>query len=189
MENIHVPDDIAQELTETLRASHQGKVEFHENLRNDLQNKYAKLQKRIETMYEDKLDGSITESFYNEKRQEYREQQDKIKLRLDTLQSADEDYYLSVSYLLKVANKAPALFKGSEPTVKRKILKLLLQNCNVNGVTLCPTYRSPFDLFAEGAICQSWLPGLDELRNWFLYGNIIEINPHFQMVEASLLGL
>ena len=64
-----------------------------------------------------------------------------------------------MSRLVKVANKAPALFKGSEPTVKRQILKLLLQNCQVNGATLCPTYRSPFGAFAKGASHQKWLPG------------------------------
>jgi hypothetical protein len=71
-----------------------------------------------------------------------------------------------VSYLLKVANKAPSLFKGSEPTVKRQILKLLLQNCQVKGVTLYPTYRSPFDMFAEGASRTKWLPLLDVLRTF-----------------------
>lgn len=60
----------------------------------------------------------ITESLYNRKREEYRSKQEKIQLRLQTLQGADEEYYLSVSYLLKVASKAPKLFKGSEPDVK-----------------------------------------------------------------------
>ncbi|OGW90904.1 MAG: hypothetical protein A3D28_06410 [Omnitrophica bacterium RIFCSPHIGHO2_02_FULL_63_14] len=80
------------------------------------------------------------------------------------MQGADEDYYLSVSYLLRVANKAPDLFKSSESQVKRQILKLLLQNCQVNDVTLCPTYRSPFHVFVKGASRQKWLPGLYALR-------------------------
>ena len=135
------------------------KIQFHKNLLSDLKGEYDRLQQRIEKMYDEKLDGSITESFYNKKYQEFREHQEKIQLRLQTLRSADNDYYLSVSRLVKIANKAPALFKGSEPETKRQILKLLLQNCEVKGVNLCPTYRSPFGSFAKGASRQKWLPG------------------------------
>ena len=71
-------------------------------------------------------------------REAYRKEQEKIQLRLQTLQGADEDYYLSVSYLFKVASKAPSFFKSSEPEVKRQIVKLVLQNCSVNDATLCP---------------------------------------------------
>lgn len=158
VEDIHVPDDVAQELAQTLKESHQDKVHFHKSLLEDLQGEYQKLEKRIEKMYEDYLDGRITESFYNKKREEFRERQEKIQLRLSTLQSADEEYYLSVSYLLKVANKAPGLFKSSEVTVKRQILKLLLQNCQVNDASLCVAYRSPFDLFAKATSRTKWLP-------------------------------
>ena len=94
-----------------------------------------------------------------------------------------------MSYLLRVANKAPDLFKSSESQVKRQILKLLLQNCQVNDVTLCPTYRSPFHVFVKGASRQKWLPHLDELRNAFLYESIVETNPHFQAVELALVRL
>jgi hypothetical protein len=107
----------------------------------------------------------ITESFYNKKREEFRERQEKIQLRLGTLQSADEEYYLSVSYLLKVANKAPGLFKSSEVQVKRQILKLLLQNCQVDDVSLCVAYRSPFHLFAKATSRTEWLPELDNTKN------------------------
>ncbi len=165
-EDIHVPDDVAQELAQTLKESHQDKVHFHKSLLEDLQSEYQKLEKRIEKMYEDYLDGSITESFYNKKREEFRERQEKIQLRLGTLQSADEEYYLSVSYLLKVANKAPGLFRSSEVTVKRQILKLLLQNCQVDDVSLCVAYRSPFDLFAKATSRTEWLACLDNFRTY-----------------------
>ena len=66
-----------------------------------------------------------------------------------------------MSYLLKVANKAPGLFKSSEATVKRQILKLLLQNCQANGATLSVAYRSSFDLFAKATSRTEWLPRMD----------------------------
>lgn len=64
-----------------------------------------------------------------------------------------------------VANKAPGLFKSSEVTVKRQILKLLLQNCQVDDVSLCVAYRSPFHLFAKATSRTEWLPESSTPRN------------------------
>jgi hypothetical protein len=85
---------------------------------------------------------------------------------LGSLQKADEDYYLTAMYILKLANRAPEIFEGSEPAAKRQILKILLQNCVVNDATLVPTIRSPFDQWAEGASRHKWFPLVDKFRNF-----------------------
>ena len=66
---------------------------------------------------------------YNKKHQEYRAKQEKIQKRMDNLQKADEEYYITASYILNLANRAYDLFLSSEPDIKRQLLKLLLQNC------------------------------------------------------------
>jgi len=92
---------------------------------------------------------------------EYRTEQTNIQTKLKTLQKADTDYYTTEIYLLNLANKASGLFKSSKPDIKRQIIKLVLQNCVINDVTLYATYRNPFNLFAEGASRQKWLGGPD----------------------------
>jgi hypothetical protein len=32
-----------------------------------------------------------------------------------------------------------------------------------------PTYRKPFDLFAEGSKTGDWLTSLDNFRNWLIH--------------------
>ena len=112
----------------------------------------------------------ITESFYNKKREEYREKQKLIAERLANLQEADEEYYLTAMYILKLANRAPEVFESSEPEAKRQILKILLQNCLVKDATLIPTTRSPFSLLAKGASRQEWLPRLGSNQGHCGYG-------------------
>jgi hypothetical protein len=102
----------------------------------------------------------ITEDFYNKKLVEYRTEQTNIQIKQKELQEVDKDYYSKGIYLLKLANKAPAIFKSSEPEVQRQLIKLVLQNPTINGVTLCADYRKPFGIFAEGSSRHTWLPGL-----------------------------
>jgi DNA invertase Pin-like site-specific DNA recombinase len=164
LDKIRIPDKVVTSISKLLKESHQGKVEYYNTISVGLKNQYDLLQKRIERMYEDKLDGSITEDFYNKKLIEYRAEQSNIQTKLKNLQETDSNYYTTAVYLLNLANKAPALFKSSKPDIKRQIIKLVLQNCVVNDVTLCATYKSPFNLFAEGASCQSWLQGPNYLE-------------------------
>jgi len=61
----------------------------------------------------------------------------------------DKNYYTTGMYLLKLANKASAIFKSSEPDVKRQLIKLILQNPVINDATLNATIRKPFSLWAK----------------------------------------
>ncbi len=156
---IHIPDEIVESIGKMLKDSHKGKIEHYQTVSNELKTQYDILQNRIEKMYDDKLDGSITEDLYNKKLLEYRAEQENISTRLKNLQTADQDYYTTGIYLLKLANKAPEIFKSSEAEVKRHLIKLVLQNPVINDTTLSAIIRNPFNIFAEGASRHTWLPG------------------------------
>ncbi len=158
IDKIHIPDKIVKSISNTLKKSHEGKVDYYNSVSTELKGQYDLLQKRIEKMYEDKLDGSITESFYNKKLIEYRSEQSNIEIKLRNLRETDSNYYTTAIYLLNLANKAPAIFKRSEPDVKRQLIKIILQNPTINDVTLNATIRKPFSLWAKGPSRHNWLP-------------------------------
>jgi len=166
IEKIHIPDDVADSIGKFLKESHSGKVEYYNGISTGLKAQYEHFQKRIERMYEDKLDGSITEDFYNKKLLEYRAEQTNIQTRLNNLQNADSEYYTTGMFLLKLANKASDIFKRSEPDIKRQLIKIVLQNPVINDATLTATIRNPFSVFAEGASCHNWLPGHPQNPNF-----------------------
>ncbi len=97
------------------------------------QKEYQKYEARIEAMYESKLDGRITESFYNKKREDFRIKQKEVSDKISRLGYADEEYYLTSEYLLQLANRAYDLFISSEAEEKRQLLKLTLQNLKLEG--------------------------------------------------------
>ena len=141
-----------------LRDSHKGKKELHKETCLSLEDQYNKLENRIEKMYEDHLDGKINEDFFKRKHGEYRREQTNIQTRLNKLKGADEDYYITATYLLKLANKASKIFESSELETKRQLIKLVLQNPVVNDTTLTATIRKPFNLIVKGPSRSKWLP-------------------------------
>lgn len=156
--SLQIPHDVVEEITATLRKSHGDKTQFHRTLLEGYQNEYRKYEARIEAMYEDKLDGSITESFYSKKREEYRAKQKDISDNISRLGLADEEYYLTSEYLMQLANRAYDLFISSEAREKRQLLKLTLQNLRIEGNSVKFDLVKPFDKVFTCTSRQTWLP-------------------------------
>jgi site-specific DNA recombinase len=156
--SIQIPKGVVEEITATLRKSHRDKMQFHRTMLESYQREHQKYETRLEKMYEDKLDGSITESLYNKKREEYRAKQKEISGKIASLGIADEEYYLTSEYLLQLANRAYDLFMSSEAEEKRQLLQLTLQNLELDGKKVNFELVKPFDKVFACSNSQKWLP-------------------------------
>jgi len=77
---------------------------------------------------------------------------------MDNLQNVDEEYYITASYILSLANKAYDLFISSEPEIKRQLLQLVLQNCEIKDASLTYKLNYPFSAIFNCTQSQTWLP-------------------------------
>ena len=91
-----------------------------------LQAEQAKLERRVETMYEDKLDGKIDEAFFKRKADECRAEQARLATEIERLQRARLDY---IDNPAKLAQQAADLFEQQPPHEKRKLLRYVVTEC------------------------------------------------------------
>ena len=90
-----------------------------------------------------------------------RAKQKEISKKIAKLHFADEEYYLTSEYLLKLASNTSKLFESSEVHEKRLLLKMTLQNLVLNGKNIGYSWIKPFDAIANYAPRHAWLLGLD----------------------------
>lgn len=159
--SLQIPPDVIEQITTTLRKAHQDKTQFHRTMLHSYQDDYQKYETRIEKMYEDKLDGNISESLFNKKREEYRLKQQELTDKIKKLGLADEEYYLTSEYLLQLANRAYDLFISSEAEEKRQLIKLTLQNLKLRDKKIDFELVKPFDQVFACTSRQTWLPDKD----------------------------
>ena len=153
---LQIPDEIAAAIQADLKKSHQGKKEYHNTMNAHLEQEYSKLQNRIEKMYDDKLDGSITDHQYQERLTRFRIEQKSVQEKLKNLHTADEDYYTTVNFILNLCRRIPQLFESSKPEIKRRLINLVLLNPTLNDTTVNATIRKPFSFWAKGSSCPIW---------------------------------
>ena len=120
--------DIQDFLTKALRQSHQDEERFHSEALARLTAEHAQLQNRLDTMYVDKLDGKISESFYERKAAEWRAEQDRIAEAIRDHRRADRSYADTGVRLLELASGAHDAFMSQGSDEKRKLLQLLVSN-------------------------------------------------------------
>jgi len=118
----------------------------------------------------------ITESYYEKKRKEYRAKQREINGKIAKLHLADEEYYLTSEYLLKLASKASKLFESSEAHEKRQLLKLTLQNLELKDKKVRFNWIKPFDITAI------WLPS-PKINLTIDISHIIKVFEDFRFVQ------
>ncbi len=77
-------------------------------------------------------------------------------MALAGLDQANPDRLLDASRILELANKAYFLYVSQNPAEKAKLLRMVLSNCAIDGASLHPTYRKPFDLICRRVKNEEW---------------------------------
>jgi hypothetical protein len=142
------PKGVVDWIVTALRESYYDEKAFHAEAIARLQAEYRRLQNRIDAMYLDKLDGRIDTAFFDGKSAEWRAEQDRILRHIETHQSANRTYIEEGVQLLRLADRAHALFERQEPAEKRRLFNFLLSNCVWKDGVLTAEYRQPFDMLA-----------------------------------------
>jgi site-specific DNA recombinase len=142
---LQIPEDMLHEMTKELTRLHQDKIVFQQKLFDDLTKEQKGLKKMMDTLYLDRLRGRITDNDYDRFYETLKDQTTDITIRLDQLQEAEDNYYITSKYLLDLASRAFELFMSSEVDEKRQIIKLVLSNLEVKGENIVWELHKPFD--------------------------------------------
>ncbi len=107
--------------------------------------------------YDDKLNGTITEDFWQRKMEEWRAEEQQILIALDGFQACrNSDRLLNAKRILELANKASFLYLSYNSAQRARFLKLILLNCSIDELSVYPTYRYPFDRVFERVKTKEW---------------------------------
>ena len=108
----------------------------------------------------------IAQEMYDKKLKEYKEKQEDLLLQMEDHSKADGNFHITAATVLNLSSRALEIFKSSEVTEKRALLKFLLQNCILNGRKLLFELKTPFDVIAQYGKTQNWLRGTDDVRTF-----------------------
>jgi DNA invertase Pin-like site-specific DNA recombinase len=127
--HLRLDSEVLQWVREALRQSHQDENRSHNEAVARLQSEYDNLERRIEKMYLDRLDGRIDTGFFDRKASEWRNQQNVLAEEIQRHRESKQTYLSEGINLLELAGKAKDLFLKQPAREKRRLLSFLLSNC------------------------------------------------------------
>jgi hypothetical protein len=167
LQQIQIPDHVLACLQESLARDQEQAQTITAAQRNALQPRLSALQKRIDQAYQDKLDGKIPEDLWERKMQEWTREERRIQDAQARQEQPNNERLLTAQRTLELANKAYSLYLTRNPQEQAQLLRMVLLNCAIDGTTVQPTYRKPFDLIFERAKTEQWSGREDlNLRPW-----------------------
>ena len=134
----------------------------------------------------------ITNDLYDKKVLELNNRQQIIASELEAIAKSDESFYLTVSALLSVLSNTSNLFDSSRIEEKRRVLKFVFSNLEMNGSKLECTLNKPFDLLVKLPKCTEWRETLYKIGNYVeglnYYYNIAISNGYMKKNKDTLIS-
>ena len=151
-----MPKDMLEQTLETLSEVHKNKIKFHTDHFNKITKEQKRLSKMMDALYMDRLQGKINDEQYDRFYEKFVQDKEEITTRLNNLQEAEDNYYLTSKYVLNLADRAHDLFISSEVEEKRQLVTLVLQNIKMDGKKIVYDVQKPFNLMIEASDSHLW---------------------------------
>lgn len=151
LERINIPAELNDKIKEVLKEMQAVKVEYNETSSESINQQIKILTRRIDGLYADKLDGKISEEFWEKRNIEWNNQKDTLLNKLQSLSNASKNFYECSNLLLNFCKDAPAKFLSKSPETKRKILNIIGSNFIYKDGKLTVELKSVFDYIIKNA--------------------------------------
>lgn len=109
------------------------KTGYEQTSMEEIQKQISKLQKRLDNLYMDKLDGRISDDYWQEKHNEWHDEKDKLIEKLKAISSTSRTFDEGSNLLENFCKYARYKFLQANSKKKRTILKMLGSNWDLFG--------------------------------------------------------
>ena len=172
-----------------LKESHQDEIAYHQTTQTEINHRSEQIQKRLDMLYDDKLDGKITLEFYETKFKQYSEQKEEILNSLQSHSEAQSKYFELGVNVLEISKGAKELYLKNTIEKRRSLLSLVFSSLKLNEEKLEIQYTKPFEIIFQRnkEIKSSKIPQTLEMPVEILEPAFLEQKRAFQPKFASVL--
>ena len=149
LNGMHMDGERLEWLKEGLKLSLEEEVSYREEIITGLTKELKTLRERIDKAYIDKIDGKISEDFWQRNNDQWDSQRIDLLKAIELNENANKNYINSGVTLLEAAQRAYDNFLERNAEEKRDLLNFMLSNSVLTGQNLVSTLKEPFSYSAD----------------------------------------
>ncbi len=133
-----------------LKESHKDEMGYYQSSLNELNKRNEQIQKRLDRLYDDKLDSIITKETYDKKFKQYSEEKENIIQSIQNHSRASINYFELGMNIYELSQRAREIYSTTKDNErKRQLINLVFDNLNLNEGKLSFVYSKPFEVIAR----------------------------------------
>ena len=157
LKHLQVPPEIVERVVAMLKQDDANAASKLDAERARLESRLKAVRNRIDSAYLDKLDGKISEEFWERKTNDWQGEEQQVSMAIQAVGGGDTaGRVLSAEKAFELANKAHSLYLSQDSHEKAKLLRMLVSKFEVGALSVKPTYVYPFDVIYERAKAAKW---------------------------------
>ncbi len=141
----------AEEIKSRIKADHAQEIAYKETTLKTLNERYVKLQSRLDVLYNDRLDNVINADTWQKKQREIAAEQADIQTQIATLKSDEAKYFEIWLNILDLARRAREIYTSPKrtPDQKRQLLSLIFSNLTLKDKNVSYTLVEPVAVLSK----------------------------------------
>ena len=155
LKNLCMPEEHVQRILEILKGMIESSTEYELKSLEEISKNIAKIKVRLNKLYIDKLDETISEEFYFEKRNEWESELDELRSQFEYISKENDEYFERAKTILELCKNAYSVYIQNNMENKRLLLKLLTSNFLWNGESLVITIKNTVKPMFNSVIFQN----------------------------------
>ena len=153
---IHISCEVETLIMSGLKESMKDKIEYHNNLIEELGQQIKRLQKRLDNTYQDKVDEVITFEEWKRNADVWSAQKEDLSIKMFAAQKADIHYFDNAQTIIELCKNASGMFKSANVTKKRNLLNMLTSNCIYKDGNIDVELKPVFGMVLKSVETESW---------------------------------
>lgn len=145
----NITEKEAEEIKAKIKLEHAQETEYKEKAIQAFTDTYKRLQRRLDTLYNDRLDGFITPEIWKFKQTEILAEQNDAQEQLNKLKNDEAKYFDIWLNILDLARRAGEIYEKRSPEEKRLLLSHIFSNLVLTDEVVSFSLKEPVQKLVE----------------------------------------
>ena len=132
-----------------LKEGHRDEIEYHTSSLKELNQQYERVQKRLDRLYDDRIDEKIPRDFYNRKFKQYSQEKEDVTEALQKHSQAGTQYIEMGVSIYDLSQRAKKTYSKAKINDKRGLLRMVFDELRLDEGKLKYHYSKAFQLLSE----------------------------------------
>lgn len=145
----NITSEEAEQIKAEIKANHAQEIEYKESTLKSLNDRYGQLQRRLDNLYNDRLDETITMDFWQKKQKDITDEQNAIQDQIKKLKSEEAKYFEIWLNILDLARRAREIYEKRSPAQRRVLLNHIFSSLTLSDEGADYKLKAPVQKLAE----------------------------------------